>query len=103
MESLGATFGTAALVAFVLENLKKASWFPWLTVQSSTLNAVVAVVAAFGTAIGLNYMWDETTRMLTVHVPTLGGFLLLLWQFGVQWAIQKFIYRTGVKVAQPVF
>ena len=99
MELFGASLGTAALIAFLLENLKKAAWFPWLTVQSSTLNSVVAAVAAFASTIGLNYMWDDTTRALTVVVPTLGGFLLLLWQFGIQWALQKFIYKTGVKPA----
>lgn len=102
MDQLAAMFGTGALISFLLENLKRASWFPWLSYESSKVNSAAAFVLAFFSTIGLQYMWDDTTRVLSVTVPTLSGFLTLLWQFGVQWAIQKFVYRTGVKEPQPV-
>ena len=102
MEWLGVSVGTGLLLSFVLESLKNASWFPWLNLKSSTLNRWVSVLMAFLATVGINYMWDEATRNLTIHIPTLGGFLLLLWQFGVQWAFQKAGYRAVVKEPQEV-
>lgn len=94
--------GSAAFVSFVIEGLKKASWFPFLNLNTSTLNSWVSILVAILSSIGITYAWNPDTRDLTFHVPTVLALLTAGWHACVQWAFQKGAYHAFVQTPKPV-
>lgn len=94
--------GSAAFLSFMIEALKKAPWFPFLNLNTSKLNAWASVVLAVISGLGITYAWDETTRNLTLHLPTFFAMLSAVWHICIQWAFQKGAYHAFVQTPQPV-
>ena len=92
-----ATLGLAVVIPFMLQAMKNASWFPWLTRHTSQLNFAVGIVAATAATFGIHATWDASTGG-TITIPGLMG----LWQAFVQWAAQQTAYKGLVVPAETL-
>ena len=68
---LGQQGGVAFATVFLLDYLKRASWFPWISNETETLNRALSLIVAFCTAAGLKIASSGTT-----HGP---GSLTIAW------------------------
>lgn len=79
---LGTQLTMSAVIVFILQVLKKASWFPWLSDQTQRLNTIVAVVLSGLAALGIHSSFDPASHVLTItglsrralHTPQSTGF-----------------------------
>jgi hypothetical protein len=46
-----------ALAVFIIQKLKQAKWFPWLTQNSALANRIVAYAIAIVSAAGITWQW----------------------------------------------
>lgn len=99
--SLGITqFTSSAIVVFLINRLKAASWFPLLQKDWTAMNRTFSVIAAFLVAQGIHWVWSPDTRVLAITIPTLGAFALGLWHWLNQYAMQETIHQiTKPKIA----
>lgn len=63
---LGTQLTMSAVIVFILQVLKKASWFPWLSDQTQRLNTIVAVVLSGLAALGIHSSFDPASHVLTI-------------------------------------
>jgi len=89
---LGAQATTAILVSFVMQWLKKSRFFPWLTVETETLNYWVSAIIAFLTGVGIFVTWSQGT--LTISGLTSVNIYHALVRGVEQWAFQTTAYRA---------
>ena len=92
-----ATLGLAVVIPFLLQMLKNASWFPWLSRHTSQLNFAVGVIAASASVIGIHASYDMSTGG-TITLPPLHT----IWQAFIQWAGQQVAYKGLVVPAETL-
>ena len=90
-------FGSAIGVTQLIELVKRSPRFAFINTSSEQLNRLIGIVAAGAVSLGIHYEWDEATRVLAVHVPTGVQAMHLGWNWFVQWALQQYAYKTGIK------
>ncbi len=90
------TGGLAIGTVYLIELAKRSKLFPFLTADTETANRIVGVLAALIGAMGIHYEWDAASRVLAFTIPTASAALHGGWQFFIQWAIQQYVYKTGV-------
>lgn len=88
--------GAAAVIPYLLEGLKKASWFPWIDNATAALNRWLGILAALAVTAGLHYEWSPETRVLSMTIPTLAAAVAWLFNAAIQWGLQQYVYKTGV-------
>jgi len=75
-----ATLGPVAIVqviaVWVIQKLKSANWFPWLTQNSAVTSRIVAYAIAVLTAAGITWQWNVAQGQLIING--------LVWQTVVQ-------------------
>ncbi len=88
----------SAVIVFLINALKKASWFPWLNAQTDKLNRAVALVFSGLAALGIHtsHTWSASSGVfvLTVKGLTLAGILAAAWAWLKSFAVQEFVYRA---------
>jgi len=91
----------AAVTAWVIERLKRASWFPVVTQQTERVNKVLAAVfAALGTVgILVAHTWEPTSHTLTITIAGLTAMnvVTFAWNFLGQYVLTKGAYHLAVK------
>lgn len=96
--SVGLThFTSAAIVVYVMNKLKAASWFPLIQKDAVLMNRAFSAVVAFAVSIGIHYTWTanpDGSHGLMLQIPTLAGLGLGVWHFLNQFAMQETIYQT---------
>jgi hypothetical protein len=90
------------IMPFVLQMLKRASWFPLLTERTDKIIKIAwsAVVAA-GSALAISFAFDPTLGQLTVTGLTWGNLGNGLLAFAVSMISQQVSYRTLLKPKEP--
>ena len=96
-DNAAATFGLAVVVPVVLQAVKNASWFPWLTRQTPRINFIVGVIAAAAATFGVHATWDPQSGG-TITLPGLVG----IWQGLVQWSGQQSVYKGFIVPAETL-
>jgi hypothetical protein len=93
--------GSAAVVVFLLEWLKKQSWFIWLTDESTKrVKWLFSLVFGALAVAGIGYVWTPSEGTLLVTGLTLTGIATALWHYIVQIVSQKVIYRVAVQTPE---
>lgn len=96
-------FTTSAVVVFLLQKLKAASWFPLLEDGKAWFNRVGSIVLAGVSAIGIGYTWAPNPsggHLLTIAIPTLPVLGIGAWHWLNQYVMQETIYQaTANKVS----
>lgn len=98
---------SSALVVYLIQLLKSAKWFPLLQDGKKWANRIASIIGAALTALAINYAWtwDPATRLFSfsITIPTLTVFLVALFHWAQQFAINELIYQvTANKPAAPV-
>lgn len=96
-QELLSQFTSAAIVVYALQWIKGAGWCQWLTMETESLNRVVAAIAAAGSAIGIHAAYDTTGGVLTISGLTLAGVIHGVWHWANQFALQQLAFDAVVK------
>lgn len=89
----------ALMVSFMLQYLKKSSWFVWLTPQTEKrVQAQIGFIAAFLTAAGIHFavtgsVLDGGGASITITGLSINAFKDVAWQ----WTAQQAWYQAVVK------
>ena len=100
-------FTGAAIVVFIMNQVKAAPWFPWLGKEGQVLRKrFVAVLAAITVHTGIHFIWNpgtgEVWRQIVINLPAPWVMVVTMWHWFGQFAMQETIYQaTSNKVAPP--
>jgi hypothetical protein len=93
LSSLVATQVTvSALIVYALEYLKKAKWFPWLTMDTKSLNRLVGALLAALAAVGIHAEFNAQAGTLLVTGLTAWGLMHAFFDLARSWVFQQVIY-----------
>jgi hypothetical protein len=87
----------AGLVTYVVEFIKRASWFPWMTAQTKTVNRWVSFVLAGALAIGITVDWNSAQGVLVIGGLTWANIGHGLFEWAKQWMMQQAWYDKVVQ------
>lgn len=97
MEALSNQVLISAVGVWVLERLKRASWFPWVTAQSDRAQRWAAVLIALVATAGIQVTFESDAGVLTVTGLTLTNVAHFASRALKTFVFQELIYRSGVK------
>lgn len=91
------------LVVWVIQRLKLAEWFPWVTEATPAMTKLVSVLAATFTAAGMAVSWtvEQGSGTLVISGITGGSIVTFLWLIVKNVAFQHIIYKAGFKPNAP--
>lgn len=90
-------FTSAAVVVYLMQMLKRAQWFPWLTMETAKMNHVVAVVAAGVSALGVHFAFSSSEGTLLITGLNASTIAHTAWHWANQYALQRVTYDTVAK------
>ncbi len=99
--ALGNQFALALISTYALQWLKQSKLFPWLTVETQTLNRLVGAAIAFLSSVGILVSFDHVAGVLTVSGLTVANLLHAGARFLQQWAFQQAAYKGLVAPPMP--
>lgn len=85
-------FTSAAVVVYVLQLIKRSTWFPWLTIETKKANRIVAALGAAASALGVHFAFDMQAGSLLITGLTVTGVLHGGWHWLNAMAIQQTLY-----------
>lgn len=102
-------FTSSAVVVWLMQKLKSASWFPFLQHGRATVSRLFSIGVAFFVAIGIGYTWNTNSsgiHTLTLTIPGLWGLAVGVWHWLNQFVLQETVYQATVNkisvTTQPV-
>ena len=92
---------SSAVAVWLIEQLKRAKWFPLVQQRGTALMArsLSVFAAAAGTA-GIQWQWTSTTHSLVVTGLTLSAAMLFAWHVVQHFALQEWIYQSAINKPQ---
>jgi hypothetical protein len=90
-------FAAAYAMSSLLEWLKTKTWFPFVNVNTSTLNRITAILAALISAAGIHWAYDAAVGQLVISGLKSELIYNSLSAAFIQYAFQQFLYKTTVK------
>ena len=97
--ALSAQITVAVVSTYALQLLKQSRLFPWLTVETQTLNRIAGSVIALLTSVGILVTFSSGTLMITGLTPI--NLLHAAAHFIQQWVMQQVAYKTVVAPPMP--
>lgn len=99
MDPIIAQLSTSAVIVSLMEWLKETKLVPFMDHNSSWINRLVSLLFAFIAGIGLGYMYDPTSGVLTITGLQMSHVANTVWatfsSYGTQWLIYKGVIRKG--------
>ena len=93
----------SAVIVWLYQKLKEASWFPALSDSTSLfVQRALAVVLAFATALGISYSFDAEAGNFVVTGLTFSGAVAAGWAALQAFVTQQLVYHGVFKPAPPV-
>lgn len=93
-------FTSSAVVVYLMQKVKSASWFPLVQEGRALVNRIVSIGAAFLVAVGVSWSWslNPTNGTHTLTIVNLSIFTVLhgAWHWLNQYALQETIYQAAV-------
>jgi hypothetical protein len=91
---------SGAFTSYIIEFLKNSKLFPFLkTTSSEDVKRYFALAFAVATSVGLNYQFEPTTRMLTIHIPLLNEAFHSVWDIAKVYMFQQLTYKLNKEKA----
>lgn len=91
----------AAVIAWFVEQLKRSSWFPFLTAESNQgakiMTALISALATAGILVGHNWTGSTHTFTVTISGLTAANFATFCWHAFGQYVYTKIFYHAGIK------
>ncbi len=98
MDSAISQLTISAIIVWLIDKLKGASWFPVLTPQSSErFKQVVGGIAATVASLGITYHYDPTLGVLTIGGLTLASIGNFAWVWAQNFVTQQVLYHGVAK------
>lgn len=95
--SIGLThFTSAAIVVYVMNKLKSATWFPLLQKDWVTINRAFSIVIALLVSWGIHYAWTADVsggHQLVLDIPAWSTLGLTVWHWLNQYAMQETLHQ----------
>lgn len=85
-------FTSAAVVVYLLQQVKHARWFPWISIETKRANRIVGALLSIASAIGVHFAYDGSAGTLLVSGLTVAGILHGAWHALNQWCLQQVTY-----------
>lgn len=106
-EALGGQITLSAVIILVMQWAKGTKWFPFIQGNTDKLNRLLAVALSGAAAIGIHLGYDTgfswfTGGTITVVWPGMMAVLHGGWEWLQSFAIQEWMYRSGVKSVAAV-
>lgn len=79
------------IIVWVLQRLKQASWFPWLTAEKTNALRIIGVIASGLGAVGIGFHFSADTHELVISGLSLSGIL----SGGLSW-VRSHIFQEGI-------
>lgn len=79
------------IIVWLLQALKKASWFPWLTAEKTKLLKIIGVIASGLGAVGIGFHFSADTHELIISGLSFSGVL-----GGITSWIRSHIFQEGI-------
>lgn len=103
---LGTQLSSAAMVVYMMQRLKNASWFPWLVAGKAKLSRSISIIIAFFVHIGIGYTWDPVldasgNRHLSLAIPAAGALAVGVWHWFNQFVMQELVYQVTANKITP--
>lgn len=92
-ELLTTQFTAGYAASALLQWLKAKPWFPFASMDDSTLNRICAAAVAFFVAIGIHYTFDVQNGILTITGLTISNVAHGIWAWVQQYGIQQAVYK----------
>lgn len=93
-------FTSSAVVVYLMQKVKTATWFPLVQSGKAMLNRAVSLVAAFLVAVGVSWSWskDPSSGTHTLTIMNLSWWSVVYggWHWLNQYALQETIYQAAV-------
>lgn len=98
MDSAISQLTLSAIIVWVIEHLKGASWFPVLTPESTEkFKRVVGAIVAGLAAVGVSYQYDPTLGVLTIKGLTIASIGNFAWTWMQNFVMQQGVYHGVMK------
>jgi hypothetical protein len=97
-------FTSAAIFVMVMQQLKRAPWFPWLRNEGQIwLKRGSSIVYAICVHTGISHVWNPGpqvgSHVLMITIPALSVIAVSLWHVVGQYALQETVYQASTKSA----
>ena len=102
MNELGSQITLAAVASTALEWLKRSKYFPLLTMETSKLNRMVAIVLSFAGAAGVSATYDSSAHTLLIAGLDWHSISHFAWTWLSQFVIQHGYFSAVVKQPDTV-
>lgn len=90
-------FGVSVAVVHILEWLKNAGWFPWLTNNSGTVLRIISLLIALATSAGFKIMSGDPIHGWTVFIPSFAVIFDTTLHAIAQFGAQEGYYNVAMK------
>ena len=92
----------AGITVAAINYLKNATWFPWLTQQSTKLARLASALVAAAAAVGVTYTWNPESHTLTIVGLTLPAIAAAAWAWLKQMTLNELVFQTTKPKSAPV-
>jgi hypothetical protein len=95
-------FTAAGVAVWAIQQLKNASWFPWLKQNGQAWGKrLVSIATAIGIHTGIGYVWNGGTPpagyqyQLIINIPAVSVIAVTVWHWISQYVLQEAWYQTA--------
>lgn len=87
---------SSAVSVWLIQQLKQATWFPWLAAKAKTGSRLASALLAALSAAGLQWQWTAATHTLVITNLTLVVVALGLWHWLAHFSLNEVIYQAAL-------
>src|SRR5262245_47913538 len=96
-----AQFTVSSVVVWAIDLLKRAKWFPWLSVETESLNRFAACIGAAITSAGIHFALEPAAEgQWTMHITGLS--IWSITHFGKGFLVAIVTQQTVLKAYQMI-
>lgn len=93
--------GSAYVITYAIEWLKRANWFPWLAQHTCAANRTISVIFALLVSVGFTFKAEGTMQTggtITIGYPSMGVLISAALHFALQLGFHETLYQKVVRV-----
>jgi hypothetical protein len=87
----------SAMIAWLLNLVKRAEAIPWITHETERLNTITAVIVSGLAAAGIHFRFEGEAGVLTISGLTLAGIIHALWEWAKAYILQEYVSKTAFR------
>ncbi len=92
----------SAVIAYLIEAVKKSKYFPWISQETGKLNNFVSAVLSLFASWGVHASYDTSAHSLLITNLCFMCVIRGIWDWIKQYILTKVIYQSVISKANPV-